>query len=248
MSYTTHRVSAPSLLHWATACTFLDGRTTRTWRYRSAPERGDLPLDPDTLLKALRVSSDRQLLGDVPVGLLFSGGLDSTLLLHLMVDHFGTDGLNALTAGYDASSQKLEFVPDDASYARQVARDLDQVRLIEVEIGADSEHDLDALSPRFDDPVADPAAITLNRLRRASDNKVLISGVGGEGFWAGYPRHMNLHRARTAATLPRRCAVPWRSPLHCYTAPDPVPLTERDAISRSLFEPSGMNALRITGE
>src|SRR5664280_2505886 len=201
-----------------------DGRTTRTWRYWSAPETGDLPLDPDILLETLRVASDRQLLSDVPVGLLFSGGLDSTLLLQLMVDHYGVSDLDALTARYDASSQKLEFVPDDASYARRVARDLDQVRLTEVEIDVDAERDLDALSPHFDDPVADPAAITLNRLCRASDNKVLISGVGGEELWAGYPRHENLNRARRAASLPLavRSCMAVASPLLYGARPGPA--------------------------
>jgi asparagine synthase (glutamine-hydrolysing) len=201
-----------------------DGRTTRTWRYWSAPKPGDHPLDPDILLETLRRASDRQLLSDVPVGLLFSGGLDSTMLLHLMVGHFGTGELDALTAGYDASSQKLEFVPDDASYARRVVRDLDQVRLTEVEIDVDAERDLDTLSPHFDDPVADPAAITLNRLCHASDNKVLISGVGGEELWAGYPRHANLSRARRAAALPLgvRRAMAVASPLLYGARPGPA--------------------------
>ena len=182
------------------------------------------------LLESLRVASERQLLSDVPVGLLFSGGLDSTMLLQLMVDHYGVSELDALTAGYDASSQKLEFVPDDANYARRVARDLDQVQLVEVEIDVDAGDDLDALSPHFDDPVADPAAITLNRLCRASDDKVLISGVGGEELWAGYPRHQNLHRARQAAALPLavRRGMAAASPFLYGARPGPAYATRRN--------------------
>jgi asparagine synthase (glutamine-hydrolysing) len=201
-----------------------DGKATRIWPFWSAPEPGDLPLDPTILLGKLRAACDRQLLSDVPVGLLFSGGLDSTMLLHLMVDHYGVDELDALTAGYDSSSQKLEIAPDDLGYARREALGFDQVRLSEVEINVDAERDLDMLSPHFDDPVADPAAITLHRLCRASDNKVLLSGVGGEELWAGYPRHQNLGRARKAASLPlaMRRALTGVSPLLYGARPGPA--------------------------
>jgi asparagine synthase (glutamine-hydrolysing) len=215
-----------------------DGRAPRVWRYWTPPERADHPLEPARLLEALRGASSRQLLSDVPVGLLFSGGLDSTMLLHLMVDHDGVSQLDALTAGYDAPSQRLEMVPADTDYARQVARDVDQVRLTEVEIGGDAEHELDALSMHFDDPVADPAAISLHQLCRASDNKVLISGVGGEELWAGYPRHQHLDRARQAAglALPVRRAMSKASPLLRGGRPGPCYGLRRNAqkLSRAI--------------
>jgi asparagine synthase (glutamine-hydrolysing) len=192
-----------------------DGATTRTWRYWSPAEPADLPLDPSALFTTLKSASDRQLLSDVPVGLLFSGGLDSTMLAYLMAEHYGAKELDALTAGYDPSSQRLEVAPDDVGYARLISRELDEVRLREVEIDVDAESDVDLLSAHFDDPVADPAAITLYRLCRASDDKVLISGVGGEELWAGYPRHENLGRGRSAASLPSRLrkALAMASPL-----------------------------------
>ena len=201
-----------------------DGHTTRMFRYWSPPPPNDLPLDPTRLLDVLRTACHRQLLSDVPVGLLLSGGLDSTILLHLMVDHYGVGELDALTAGYDPLSQKLEIAPDDVTYARHVAGEFKQVRLSEVEIDVDAERDLDALSPHFDDPVADPAAITLHRLCRSSNDKVLLSGVGGEELWAGYPRHHNLRYARSAAALPLpvRQVLAGASPLLYGARPGPA--------------------------
>lgn len=195
--------SAIKKLPPATAMSFAGG-DLRTWRYWTAPEPTDEPPDVDDLRDRLEAATKRQLLSDVPVGLLLSGGLDSTLLLAFMARHYDGPKLHALTAGYEAAAQRLEIVPDDMGYARLAAAQYPQVDLTEVVIGGDPCADLDALAFHFDDPVADPAAITLYRLCLASDTKVLLSGVGGEELFAGYPRHERLGTARTAARLPRQ--------------------------------------------
>lgn len=179
-----------------------EGGETRQRRFWDLPEPSEDVLAPQDLLEALRSATRRQLLSDVPVGILLSGGLDSTLLAHLMAEQYGGGRLNALTAGYEPSAQRLEIAPDDSRYARMVADTIPQLSLTVVEATADPVEALDELSPHFDDPVADPAAITLYQLCKASSNKVLISGVGGEELWAGYPRHSNLTLASIAATLP----------------------------------------------
>ncbi|MGH9179505.1 MAG: asparagine synthase (glutamine-hydrolyzing), partial [Acidimicrobiales bacterium] len=175
---------------------------TRQWRYWSPPEPGHAALDGTALRRRLEEATARQLLSDVPVGLLLSGGLDSTLLLAFMARHYRGRQLHALTAGYDAASQRLEIDPDDTAYARAAAAEHPRVALTTVELGGDPGGDLDELSFHFDDPVADPAAVTLRRLVRASETKVLLSGVGGEELFAGYPRHLALPAARAAARLP----------------------------------------------
>ena len=180
----------------------VEGRRVRQWRYWSPPERGDRPLDPVELRQRLEAATARQLLSDVPVGLLLSGGLDSTVLLAFMARHHAGPELPALTAGYDPSSQRLEIAPDDTIYARLAAAQHPQVALTQVEIGGEVGADLDLLSFHFDDPVADPAAVTLYRLVRAGGTKVLLSGVGGEELLAGYPRHLGLATAKRVATLP----------------------------------------------
>ncbi|MDP9072299.1 MAG: asparagine synthase-related protein, partial [Actinomycetota bacterium] len=173
----------------------------REWRYWRLPKSGAGTLDPEELRRAVDRATAGQLLSDVPVGLLLSGGLDSSLLLALMARHYTGPKLHALTAGYDSASQRLEINPDDAAFAHIVADQHPTVALSDVEIdGAPA--DPAELSFHFDDPVADPAAITLHRLVQASRTKVLLSGVGGEELFAGYPRHTSLSTARRAAALP----------------------------------------------
>lgn len=185
----------------ATAMSFAGGQL-RTWRYWKAPEPTGEPPDIDDLRERLEEATRRQLLSDVPVGLLLSGGLDSSLLLAFMARHYGGPSLRALTASYNESSQRLEIAPDDRGYARLAAAQYPAVDLTPVVIEGAPCADLDALAHHFDDPVADPAAVTLYRLCQASDTKVLLSGVGGEELFAGYMRHEALGAARSAARLP----------------------------------------------
>jgi asparagine synthase (glutamine-hydrolysing) len=187
-----------------TAISF-EGGETRTFTYWSPPTPDDVPLDPHVLRSTLCEATRAQLLSDVPVGVLFSGGLDSTVLVACLRPTDDTR-VSALTAGYDPASQQLEMVPDDLVFARQVARTEPHLDLTEVEIAGDPRVALDAvdrLAPHFDDPVADPAALTLWELCKASGTKVLLSGVGGEELFAGYPRHLALASARRGARLPQ---------------------------------------------
>lgn len=183
------------------AISLVDG-ALRKWSYWKPPAQDDSALDPADLRGALENATDRQLLSDVPVGLLFSGGLDSSLLLEFMVQRYGTEKLEALTASYDPDAQKLEIAPDDLLYARRAAEQHESVVLHPVSLGQDADTDVDLLAFHFDDPVADPAAISLYRLVASSSCKVLLSGVGGEELFAGYPRHQGLGLARRAAVAP----------------------------------------------
>jgi asparagine synthase (glutamine-hydrolysing) len=181
----------------------LEAGRVRQWRYWVPPEATDESLDPERLRSTLNTATTRQLLSDVDVGLLLSGGLDSSLLLAFMAGFYDAGKLHALTAGYDDASQRLEVVPSDPPFARMAAAAHGAASLTEVEIGGEAAADLDRLAWHFDDPVADPAAISLWRLANASCTKVLLSGVGGEELLAGYPRHQALGLARRVAQTPR---------------------------------------------
>jgi asparagine synthase (glutamine-hydrolysing) len=192
--------SAIQKLPPATALSF-DNGTMRQWRYWDPPQPATSDVAPDELRHRVADATRRQLLSDVPIGVLFSGGLDSTLILQLLRERDACDPIRALSAGYSPADQRHEIVPDDLAFAREFGS-ADDVDLTEVIIGHDAIDDVDRLGMHFDDPVADPAALTLHRLCRASDRKVLLSGVGGEELLAGYPRHLALSHGRRLAGLP----------------------------------------------
>ena len=49
----------------------------------------------------------RRLVADVPVGVLLSGGLDSSLLVGLLCEH-GAQGVETFSIGFDAVAGRLE--------------------------------------------------------------------------------------------------------------------------------------------
>ena len=123
---------------------------------------------------------------DVPYGLFFSGGVDSTILLHLM-RRLSATPVRALTIGYEGRD------PADESFgALKAARALG-ADCTRVEMGAD---DFWRLAPRVaaavDDPTADPAVLptyVLGRAAREAGLKVVLSGEGADELFGGYARY-----------------------------------------------------------
>ena len=123
---------------------------------------------------------------DVPYGLFFSGGVDSTILLHLM-RRLSTTPVRALTVGYEGRD------PADESFGALEAAQALGADITRVEMGAD---DFWRFAPRVaaavDDPTADPAVLptyVLGRAARAAGLKVVLSGEGADELFGGYARY-----------------------------------------------------------
>jgi asparagine synthase (glutamine-hydrolysing) len=152
---------------------------------------------------ALRVAVERQLVADVPVGALLSGGLDSSAIVAFASERLPDLDCFTIVAegGLDAGDTS------DLPYARRVARHLG-VRLHEVPIrSADLGGELERMVYRLDEPIADPAALNvwfMSELARRRGVKVLLSGTGGDDLFAGYRRHRALLTEPAWQWLPAR--------------------------------------------
>jgi asparagine synthase (glutamine-hydrolysing) len=158
----------------------------------------DLVFDiDDTLSEADWISSvernvreavRRQMVSDVPLGSFLSGGIDSSAIVAEMTAVTGD--VTAYSVGFSAQDLSYDISPDDLRYARSVAK----------EFGVDYHEQL--LEPRIvdllprlvrhlDDPIADPAAVTTYLICSAASErlKVILSGMGGDEVFAGYPRY-----------------------------------------------------------
>jgi len=138
---------------------------------------------------------------DVPYGMFFSGGIDSTALLAMM-SRLNERPVQAFTAGFSGTD-----VHDERTHAREVATHLGADHH-EVEFGAEDFWDLlPEIAAAMDDPAADYAVLPsykLARTARAAGIKVILSGEGGDEGFAGYGRYRRATRWRILGGRPMR--------------------------------------------
>jgi asparagine synthase (glutamine-hydrolysing) len=142
-----------------------------------------------SLQQLLRRTVKAHLISDVPVGVLLSGGVDSTGVLRYAAEG-ARDALHSFTVGFAGE----EFA-DERPYARLAAQ---RYGTRHHEITLTPGHFLDFL-PQYvwhmEEPVCEPPAVALyyvSRLARQTGVKVLLSGEGGDEAFAGYQNYRNL--------------------------------------------------------
>jgi asparagine synthase (glutamine-hydrolysing) len=143
----------------------------------------------------------RQMVSDVPLGAFLSGGVDSSAI----VAEMATTGekVTAYSIGSPASDLAHEPSGDDLKYARVMARQFDvdyHEQLVEPVV----EDLLPRLARHLDDPVADTATITTYLICSAARERltVILSGMGGDEVFAGYPRYLALRLSRALDVAP----------------------------------------------
>jgi asparagine synthase (glutamine-hydrolysing) len=142
------------------------------------------------------------MVSDVPVSTFLSGGLDSSILTVLAMQHAGR--LESYTTFFRAEDQALEAMPDDLGYARQVAK-LHDISLHEIELQPDVVKLLPQMVDILDEPLGDASAINVHLICRAARDagvKVLLSGIGADEIFAGYRRQYACTLANRYQRLP----------------------------------------------
>ena len=142
----------------------------------------------DELHSLLQESIDMQLNADVPVGLLLSGGVDSSLITAIASQM--RSNLNTFTVRF---SDYSEF--DEASYAREIANNFG-THHIELEASQVDPHIIDELAYYYDEPIFDTSMVPTFLLSKLISNhcKVAIGGDGGDELFGGYPSYDKLLR------------------------------------------------------
>ena len=141
---------------------------------------------------ALERSVDRHLVSDVPVAVFLSGGIDSSVVAALAAQRAGTS-----IDGFTVTFGERGF--DESAVARIVAKRY-RIRHHEIPLGGT---DLLAALPdafsAMDQPTLDGInTYVVSRAVRAHGTKVVLSGLGGDEMFAGYP---SFRRARALAPL-----------------------------------------------
>jgi asparagine synthase (glutamine-hydrolysing) len=157
----------------------------------------------EELLALYRQAVRRQLVSDVPVGLLLSGGIDSALLLALMNEN-GADW-QTYSVGYGES-----YADDELADAQETARILNS-RHTGVRISRSVfERDLSKIVASLEEPIATSSVVPMYFVcQRAHENvKVGLVGQGPDELFGGYRRHLGARYGAAWTALPRWVRAP----------------------------------------
>lgn len=161
-------------------------RTERYWElppppFGPSPEAEQLVEELEALLQN---SVRRQMAADVSVGILLSGGIDSSLITS-MAANSGLGQVKTFTIAFPGHGEY-----DEGPYARLVANHFgtDHTELVAEAPGVDL---LPILARQYDEPIADSSIVPsylVSRLIRPHA-KVALGGDGGDELFGGYPHY-----------------------------------------------------------
>jgi asparagine synthase (glutamine-hydrolysing) len=167
-----------------------DGRSRdhRFWTLRYETSREEMHLEyeewQERTLDALRTAVERRLVADVPVGVLLSGGLDSSLIVGLLAEQ-GQHGLSTFSVGFEAAGGEKG---DEFEYSDIIARHFNtehhRIFVDSSQLLPSLEHCVSAMS----EPMVSHDVIGFYLLSREVSKhvKVVQSGQGADEVFGGY--------------------------------------------------------------
>lgn len=164
-------------------------RTRRYWDMKwdstaEAQRRGGLRERADELRDLLSDAVRMRLVADVPLGVLLSGGIDSSTVAAFANQH-ATETVKTFSIGFTEDSF------DESKYARQVARHLGTDHHEEILSVAKAAELIEEIGTWLDEPLSDGSLIPTFLLSRFVRKHVTVAlgGDGGDELFAGYPMY-----------------------------------------------------------
>ncbi|MEV4762216.1 N-acetylglutaminylglutamine amidotransferase [Micromonospora chokoriensis] len=166
-----------------------DGRSTDTvyWRpefTRAAAAPMSAGEWQERIMTALRTAVRRRMVSDVPVGVLLSGGLDSSLIVALLAEQ-GQTGLATFSIGFEAAAGETG---DEFHYSDLVAREFDtdhqQIRVGAARFVPAVHEAVAAMS----EPMVSHDCVAFHLLSEEVSQRITVvqSGQGADEIFAGY--------------------------------------------------------------
>ena len=172
----------------------------RWWNYK--PQLFDpVPSEAqvkEELLELYRQAVKSHLLSDVPLGILLSGGVDSSMLLALM-NEFG-EGWKSFTVGYGKS-----FADDELDDAKETA-EIFKSSHYSVEINRQSfEQTLSKIIACVEEPIASSSIVPMYHVcqKARQEVKVALMGQGPDELFGGYTRHLGVQYGKYWRSIPK---------------------------------------------
>jgi asparagine synthase (glutamine-hydrolysing) len=198
-NYSYFRNSAPGKSFYKGVRAWKPGRysqifqhTTFRWDTLSIGNSSEKIINKALFRETLEGVISNQFHADVPVGIMLSGGMDSSLLYALWYRQTGTP-LPAYTIQVEKKYRK-KYADGDAA-KRFVQTFPADHQLVEIDQKTVLDH-WDEFIQGVDQPIGDSAGFLtwLIGKRAKSQVKVIASGAGADELWGGYQRHHAFHQ------------------------------------------------------
>ena len=167
----------------------------RYWSFQLEPDEGAQAADLGGYVEELRARMKRavamRLAADVPVGVLLSGGIDSSSVVHFAAA--STDRpVKTFSIGFDEPSF------DESPYAERVAAHYGTEHVSDHLTLAQASAIVPEMLARLDEPIADSSLVACYLLFRHVRRHlpVVLSGDGGDELFAGYETFKGLRWAK----------------------------------------------------
>lgn len=172
----------------------------RTARYWSLNYENKLALKKsdyrELVLSTLSEATKIRLISDVPLGVLLSGGIDSSCIVALM-RRMSAGPIKTFSIGFDDQDY------NELEYARLIAKAFD-TQHHEFMVRPDLMGVLDKLIWYYNEPFADPSSIPTYFVSKIAREHVtvVLNGDGGDESFSGYERYIALRYAHFIKNIP----------------------------------------------
>jgi len=174
---------------WDVSFKIEEGRNEAWWRERTL----------ETLDRVVKM----EMVSDVPLGSFLSGGIDSSGITALMQRHANGQRISTYTVGIESEDLRYDIIPDDVRWARRVNEQL-HTDYHEIMLQPSVAELLPKLVYHMEEPPIDMAIPSYLVSRAARETlTVMLSGMGGDEVFAGYPRQMAMKIASAFDPVPQ---------------------------------------------
>ncbi|HEY3101944.1 MAG TPA: asparagine synthase (glutamine-hydrolyzing) [Pyrinomonadaceae bacterium] len=157
----------------------------------------------DRVLETLDRVVKLEMVADVPLGSFLSGGVDSSSIVAMMKHHSNGRPVGTYAIGIEAEDLRYDIIPDDVQWARRVNQQL-TTDYHEIMLKPQVAELLPKLVYHMDEPAIDMAIPSYLVSRAARESmRVMLSGMGGDEVFAGYPRQMAMQIAGAFDPVPQ---------------------------------------------
>jgi asparagine synthase (glutamine-hydrolysing) len=156
----------------------------------------------EQVLETFERAVKMEMVADVPLGSFLSGGVDSSMIVAMMKRNGNGRPVSTYTIGIQPDDLRYDIIPDDARWAQRVGK-LFETDYHEILLKPNVATLLPKLVYHMESPVIDSVLSSYLVSRAARETlTVLLSGMGGDELFAGYPRQLAMRIAGAFDPVP----------------------------------------------